>query len=70
MCGSKKVTKLSRIERNILNNFEFKCQHAETHGCKSVIKYENTRAHLEKECIEKIVFPEEVKIPIKIITAD
>ena len=65
MCGNNTVTNLSRIEKNILNNFEFHCQHSESHGCTSKIKYENTRAHLEKECVHKLIFPEaEIKKPI------
>merc|ERR1719375_2238950 len=39
-CGSKKTCNLSRIERNILNNLKFKCQHAEEYNCKKVVKYE------------------------------
>ena len=55
-CGSNKTVQLSRIEKNILNNLSFKCQHADEHGCEAVVKYEFYKKHLAEECVHKIVF--------------
>ena len=56
-CGSNKLITMSRIEKNVLNNMTFKCQHADSYNCKATIKYENYRRHLELDCVHKLVFP-------------
>ena len=48
------MSKLGRLESNILNNLPFKCQHADSHECPAVVKYENYKAHLKNECVQKI----------------
>ena len=53
-CGSSKTIELSRIERNLLNSLSFKCQHAEEHGCQSVVRYEHYRQHLAIECVHPL----------------
>jgi hypothetical protein len=55
------VVGLSRIEKNILNNLSFQCQHADEHGCTAIVKYENYKKHLKEECVHKLVFPEDAK---------
>ena len=53
-CGSSQIHQLSRIERNMLNNFLFDCQHKKEFGCQAIIKYEHYRKHLTEECVHKI----------------
>lgn len=60
MCGSKKIVNLSRLERNILNNLKFRCQHEDEFGCTEVLTYETYKQHLAKECVEKVAFPVEL----------
>lgn len=56
MCGEQKLAPMTRLERNALNSIIFNCQHAESHGCKAKLKYDNIRVHLEKECVYKLNF--------------
>jgi len=58
-CGGRKISEIGRIEKNVLNQLVFTCQHKDEHGCEAVIKYENYKKHLETECVHKIVFPVE-----------
>ena len=53
-CGSAKLKSLGRIEKNILNNLPFKCQHSDEHNCEAVLKYEDIKRHLKHECVTKI----------------
>ena len=67
MCGNKELVGLSRIEKNFMDSLQFKCQHEEEHDCQAVLKYENIRTHLEKDCVHKIEFPiivEEKKVEV------
>ena len=45
-CGASTTTALGRIERNILNNLTFRCQHSAEFQCEAVLKYENYKKHL------------------------
>ena len=50
-CGSRKNVDLSKLERAIINNLPFTCQHADEHGCEAVVKYEDMKKHLKNECV-------------------
>ena len=59
-CGSKELTELTRIERNILDSLKFKCQHSLLEGdqkCTAIVKYEHIRKHLETECTKRLKLP-------------
>ena len=65
MCGSKDVVPLSRIETQLLNSLKFKCQHA-ADGCQQVLKYEDLKQHLRRDCVIKLEIPDNK--PIKAMT--
>ena len=66
-CGSKTVVGLSRIEKNLLNNLSFKCQHANEHGWEAIVKYEFYKKHLAEDCVHKLVFLDEKKVGVAVV---
>ena len=62
MCGSSKLLPLSRIERNILNSIEFKCEQQ----CGMQVRYEDMKKHLMINCeTTKLVFDQEEEDRLK-----
>jgi len=48
---------LSKIERNLLNQLSFTCQHQDEHGCEAEVRYEHLKTHLASDCKSKLEFP-------------
>ena len=51
MCGSSVLVPISKIERNLISQCEFKCSQKD---CEETVKYENYYSHLTQKCKNKI----------------